>query len=105
MVTAVKSAPEGTGTEKAALRAFHNIEFLMGEVKTMLYGHAIEKRCFKTGLDIASCSGCREISQHHISSVPAHTSHARVLVAPHAHELPRALRDRMEEVITILTRI
>lgn len=99
----VKSAPDGTGVGKATIVAFHKMQLEIKKMEAMLYQHTIEKRCFRTGLDIESCSGCKEMHPQHLksNSVPTHKPHGWV-VAPHAHELPQALRDEVEEVITIL---
>lgn len=101
MVAAVKSAPDGTGA--GASRVYQNIQFLMAKMDQWVHDYTIRKQCSRTGLDIASCSGCRELRPQHLTS----TLHQRSapVSAPHAHELPRALRAHMEEIVAILERM
>lgn len=107
MVTAVESAPEGTGegmgAEGVSAKAYQNIHFLMTKMDTWIYDCVIEQRCPRTSMKIESCSGCKELVPQHLS-IPLRTNR-KDIVAPHAHELPRALRAQMEGVVAILERI
>lgn len=104
MVTAVKSAPEGTGTKEVAVGVYQSIHFLLTQMDQWIHDHVIRKQCSKTGLDIVSCSGCKEELPQHFSA-PPRTTHRRNKLTPHAHELPLALREQMEEIVTALQRI
>lgn len=103
MVAAVKSAPDGTGAKGASSGVYQNIQFLMTKMDQWIHDCVIGQRCPRTGLDIVSCSGCEERRPQHFS-IPLRRGPIRV-VTPHAHELPRALRAQMEEIVAILERI